>query len=379
MSVATAWPPSTEPGRELPAGLGGYVAVDLGAVVENWRRIGRLVGPGCAVSAVVKADAYGLGMAPVARALAEAGCRWFFVATPEEGLALAAAFAGRLPEARIAVLSGPDAGLLADGILLPVLNDLGQVARWRAEAPGRPAILHVDTGMGRLGMPPAEAARLAAFPELLAGLPVAAVMSHLACPDEPEHPLNEAQRRLFIRLASGLPPAPRSLSASYGCRLGPAYHLDLVRPGAALYGLNLTPGATNPMRPVLRLAARILQLRELKAGDTVGYGATWMADRPRRIATLGVGYADGIPRAAGNAGSCVIGGHVAPFVGRVSMDLLTIDVTGIPEPLVRPGGFIDVVGPESPIETLAGAGGAIGYELLTRLGPRLPRLHHGFD
>ncbi|HLY55117.1 MAG TPA: alanine racemase, partial [Stellaceae bacterium] len=190
MSVAIACPSNTD-APAVPAGSGGYVTVDLAAIVENWRRIGRIVGPGCTVAAVVKADAYGLGMAPVAQALARAGCRWFFVAPVEEGLALVEALDPDLSGLRIGVLSGPSVECLVAPSLVPVINDLGQLEAWRVMAPGRPAILNLDTGMARLGMPVSEAAHLAADPALLDGVPVAAVMSHLACPDQHDHPMNE--------------------------------------------------------------------------------------------------------------------------------------------------------------------------------------------
>jgi len=367
------------PHAEIPPGVTGILTVDLGAIVANWRRLQRRVGAGCIVAATVKADAYGLGLAPVALALADAGCRWFFVATLEEGAALAALLRRPHPACRIAVLAGPIADSAGDiaqiAALVPVLNDLGQIADWRQAAPGRPAMLHLDTGMSRLGLEPREADRLADEPELLAGIPLAAVMSHLACPDTPAHPMNARQRVAFENLARRLPPAPLSLAASYGIFLGAAYHYDMVRPGAALYGLNPLPDAPNPMDQVVGLKARILQVREIDAGRSVGYGARYTADRPHRVATLGVGYADGILCGAGDRASVHIGPVEVPIIGRISMDLITVDVSAVPSDCVRPGGFVDVLGPRYSADALARDSGTIGYELLTRFGTRLHRVY----
>jgi alanine racemase len=379
MSVATTCPTKTDPASPsgVPDTVGGWVAVDLASVQENWRSVERLVGPGCIAAAVVKADAYGLGMAPVAKALAGSGCRWFFVASADEGLSLAPVLAGDFPSARIAVLSGPAEPMAAFPSLVPVINDLSQLAAWRGAAPGRQAILHLDTGMSRLGMPPAEAAKLAARPALLDGIDLAFVMSHLACSDDRDNPMNERQRAEFVRLARLFPGIPRSLASSHGCFLGRPYQFDMVRIGAALYGLNPLPGDANPMRPVVGLRARILQLREIGAGETVGYGATWTARRPGRIATLGLGYADGILRAAGNNARCRVGPAEAPMIGRISMDLLSIDVSDVPSQFVHPGAVVDLVGPHYTVDELARDSGTIGYEVLTRLGPRLPRIYSG--
>jgi len=367
------------PRTEIPPGVTGILTVDLGAVVANWRRLQRRVGPGCIVAATVKADAYGLGLAPVALALAAAGCRWFFVATLEEGAALATLLRHPHPACRIAVLAGPIADSASDiaqsAALVPVLNDLSQIADWRRAAPGRPAMLHLDTGMSRLGLEPGEADRLADEPELLAGIPLAAVMSHLACPDTPAHPMNARQRAAFENLARRLPPVPWSLAASYGIFLGTAYHYDMVRPGAALYGLNPLPDAPNPMDQVIGLKARILQVREIDAGRSVGYGARYTADRLRRVATLGVGYADGILRGAGDRASVHIGPVEVPIIGRISMDLITVDVSAVPPDCVRPGGFADVLGPHYGADALARDSGTIAYELLTRFGARLHRVY----
>jgi alanine racemase len=362
---------------EISPGVTAILTVDLDAVVANWRLLQQRVGPGCSVAATVKADAYGLGVRPVALALAEAGCRQFFVATLEEGAELADILGPHHPGCRIAIIAGPIPGsaaaIAALPSLVPVINDLGQLEAWERAAPGRPAMLHLDTGMSRLGMEPTELRRLAREQERLSCVPIATVMSHLACPDLPEHPMNRDQLQLFETLTGLLPQIPRSLAASFGIFLGAEYHFDLVRPGAALYGLNPRPGQPNPMREVIGLKAKILQIREIDAGRSVGYGARYTADRSRRIATLGLGYADGIMRAAGDRASVYFGSIEVPIIGRVSMDLLTVDLSALPAHAAAPGDLVDIIGPHYGADDLARDSGTIGYELLTRLGPRLHR------
>lgn len=331
---------------------------------------------------MVKADAYGLGAVPVSRALWGAGCRSFFVATLDEGLTLRAA----LPEAAIHVLAGPvaaAAGEYVAGGLIPILNSLDEIAGWRAAARARgralPATLHLDTGMSRLGLPPAELERLVAEPERLHGIDLVVVMSHLACPDEPEHPQNPLQLAAFRRALARLRPAGARLSfaSSSGIFLGRAYHFDLARPGAALYGLRPQIGQPNQLRQVVRLQGKILQLREVDTGTPVGYGATHRFARPARLATVGVGYADGYLRSLSNRGSAVVGGRRVPVVGRVSMDLLTLDVSELPAGQLRPGDLVDLIGPDNPLDDLADQAGTIGYEILTSLGRRYARRYIG--
>jgi alanine racemase len=364
------------PGLSAPAEAASVLEIDLGAIAANWRALRDRVAPAeCA--AVVKADAYGLGAATVAPVLAAAGCRTFFVAHLGEGAALRAV----LPAPEIAVLNGLLPGteaVFAEHRLIPVLNDLGQLERWRAFGdPARrpPAILHVDTGMARLGLSPAEAAVVADEPERLAGVALRAVMSHLACADETGHPLNRIQLGRFAAARAGLPRAPASLAASSGIFLGEAYHFDLARPGVALYGVNPTPGAPNPMSQVVVLKARILQVRDVDPGATVGYGATHRFDRPSRVATVAAGYADGMLRSASNRGVAVIGGQKVPFVGRVSMDLITLDVSGLDPAQVRPGEFAQLIGKGHDVDDVARASGTIGYEVLTSLGRRYHRVY----
>jgi alanine racemase len=314
----------------------GVLRVNLGAIVANWRDLGAR--HGAQVAGVVKADAYGLGAGPVARALRDAGCATFFVAHLTEGLALRAAL-GAGPD--IVVLNGFPPGADGGAGLTPVLNHLGDVAAHAGR--GRPAVLHLDTGMARLGLDAREQAVLAEEPGRLSGLPLRWVMTHLACADEPGHPLNEAQRARFADAADRIAPGiPRSLANSSGLFLGPGFRSDLARPGCALYGINPTPGQPNPMRQVARVEAEVLQVREVAAGDTVGYGASWTAREPRRIATVAGGYADGYLRALSGRSFGLLHGRAVPLVGRVSMDLTTFDVTEIPE--ARPGDRLTLIG-----------------------------------
>jgi len=353
----------------LPPGQ-GVLRIDLAAVVANWRDLG--VRHGATVAGVVKADAYGLGAAAVGRALRDAGCGFFFVAHLTEGVALRAAL-GAGPD--IAVLNGFPPGADDGAGLLPVLNSLGDVEAWRGR--GLPALLHLDTGMARLGLDAREQAALAQDRSLLDGIALRYVMTHLACADEPDHPMNEGQRARFADAASRIAPGvPRSFANSSGVFLDAGFRSDLARPGCALYGVNPTPGVPNPMRQVVRVEAEVLQVREIAAGDTVGYGASFKADAPRRIATVAAGYADGYLRALSGRSFATLHGRAAPLVGRVSMDLTTFDVTDIPE--ARPGDRMLLVGGEGNTpDDIAARCGTIGYEILTSLGARYARVHEG--
>lgn len=338
----------------------GRLRIDLDAVAGNWRKLNALAPS----AGVVKADAYGLGMDRVAPALHRAGCAMFFVAELEEGAALRTL----LPDVEIAVLSAPVDGFQAayrDYRLLPVLNHAGDLAAW----PGEDAVLHIDTGMTRLGLDPADAAALE-------GRRFRLVMSHLACADEPDHRLNVAQHRLFAELA-GRFDAPASLANSSGIFLGPGYRFDVARPGMALYGLNPTPGLPNPMRPVVRLEARVLQVREVDRALTVGYGATAEARPGQRLATVAAGYADGYLRAASPRAGALLHGRRVPLVGRVSMDSIVLDVTGLPPGSVNPGDWAVLIGEGMDADALAEAAGTIGYEVLTSLGARYSRSYTG--
>ena len=359
-----------------PGAAGAILTIDLGALTDNYRlRHDRLSGADCA--AVVKADAYGLGAARVAATLSRAGCRHFFVAHLQEGIALRDVLPA---DAEIFILNGLMPGAEAaclDARLTPVLNSLSQVDGWTALARRRgqalPAILQVDSGMARLGLSPAEVDRLARDPARLDGVALRAVMSHLACADEPDHPANRAQLAMFEAQRRRLPPAPASFANSSGIFLGSDYHFDLARPGAALYGVAPVPGAPNPMRAVVRLDARIIQTREIAAGHAVGYGQAFKAAGPTRIATLSVGYADGWLRSVGRTGFAYVGDRALPIAGRVSMDSLTLDITALPEDMLRPGDFVELLGAHQSIDDVAAAAGTIGYEILTGLGGRYQR------
>ncbi len=348
--------------------------IDLAAIAENWRLLAARAAPG-AVAGVVKANAYGLGADKVAPALRAAGCRHFFVAHLAEGIALRETLG---PGPMIAVLNGFAPGADGDAALVPVLNSLGDVhshaAAGRSAGQARRALLHLDTGMARLGLDAAEQARLAADHSLLAGLDLLYVMTHLACADEPEHPLNAEQAARFARACASLPKLKRSFANSSGLFLGSDYASDLSRPGCALYGINPTPGAPNPMRQVLQLEAPVLQIRDIPAGASVGYGASFVAARPSRIATIAVGYADGYLRSLSGQGGAAYRGLILPMVGRVSMDLITLDVTDAPG--LVPGDAVTLIGGAAPSpDDLAARAGTIGYEILTSFGARYRRAY----
>ncbi len=366
--------PAFESAAELSFEDAAELYIDLDAVAANWRALSR----GGAVAAVVKADGYGLGAAQVATRLFAEGCRHFFVARPEEALAIRAC----VPGAMLAVLNGlwpGAAGTLARHGVAPVLGSLAEIDAWAAEArrcgQPLPALLHVDTGMNRLGLDPDELDRLASHHSRLDGIDVLYVMTHLVSSDHPADPVNERQRRAFAAACDRLPPAPRSLANSSGLFLGAAFGSDLARPGAALYGVNPTPGRPNPMQPVVRLRARVVQIRRVPTGGSVGYDSQWTAARPSRIATVSVGYADGFHRALTNRAVAHFDEQPLPLVGRVSMDLSTFDVTDAPGLL--PGDWLDLIGPHQGIDAVAALAGTNGYEMLTSLGRRYRRVYRG--
>lgn len=351
------------------------LTIDLDAIAANWRLLGTLH-PSGPVAGVVKADGYGVGALPVATRLYREGCRHFFVAHPGEAMAIRPA----VPEAMVAVLNGLTDGAEREYVahgLTPVLGSLHELALWRraGAAAGQPlpALLHVDTGMSRLGLDPDELARLHADPSLLDGVAIRYVMTHLASPECPDDPQNAAQRARFLAACAVLPRLPRSLAASSGIFLGAEFGSDLARAGAALYGINPTPDRRNPMRPVVRLRARVLQLRTIQAGETVGYNATWTAPRPTVIATAGIGYADGWLRSLSNRAVALFDGTPVPLVGRVSMDLSTFDVTGCPA--IQRGDWLDLIGPGQSVDDVAHAAGTNGYEVLTSLKQRFERTY----
>jgi alanine racemase len=361
----------------------GVLTVDLDAIVANWRKLEKTAVPAeCA--GVVKADAYGCGTGPVARALAGAGCKTFFVASLDEAVAARAA----VPQAALYVLDGffQNCG---DGYAKidarPVIGDLNELAEWdvfcRRSGWTGGAAIHIDTGMNRLGLTIAEAQGI--IPRINAGdHGITLVMSHLACSELLNHPLNAKQLASFREIASLFAGVPASLSNSSGVFLGAQFQFDMVRPGAALYGVNPTPEADNPMQPVVDLKARIVQVRNVDKGETVGYGGTWTARRPTKLAIVSAGYADGYFRAGssndGTRGAeVIVAGKRCPVAGRVSMDLIAVDVTDLEKNAARRGHMVTLIGEGITVDELAHHFGTIGYEVLTSLGPRYARVYRG--
>ncbi len=365
-----------------PSHAGAILTIDLGAIAANYRLL-REKAPGAECACVVKADAYGLGMDRVAPALAAAGCRTFFVAQTGEGIALR----NRLPEAAVHVLNGlagADPEIFAEHRLVPVLNSLAEIEAWARFCRDRGTALatdiHADTGMSRLGLTGQEVALLAAEPGRAEGMAVSCVMSHLACAEEQDNPLNRQQLLAFGGVLAALAPAlsGKALFAnSSAIFLGTDYHFDMVRAGAALYGIAPVAGQPNPMAQVVNLQGKILQVREIDTPQTVGYGATHRAARTEKIATVAIGYADGYPRALSNSGGGYIGGIRAPVVGRVSMDLTTLDVSRVPDDQTRPGAMVELIGPHNPVDQVAADAATIAYEILTNLGRRYHRVYTG--
>ena len=353
------------------------LTVDLSAIVANWQLLrSNFTGQECA--AVVKADAYGLGMVPVSTALSNAGCHTFFVATLEEAIALRAA----LPDVRILVFHGVQAGeefAFAAHRLIPVLCSREQIARWKpvaAEHVHAISALHIDTAMGRLGLQQEEfAALMREEPDMPERTRAGLLMSHLACASEPEHPLNAEQLALLTEAAALAPGIPVSFCNSGGIFLGRENHFQLARPGCSLYGIAPHEPARNPMRQVATWEAPILMTRTITREQSVGYGATAVAKKGTRIATVASGYADGYLRHLSNKGVGYLGEHRVPLIGRVTMDMLCFDVTHAPEALVREGACITLLGDRDGIrvDDVAAAAGTIGYEVLTRIGPRVAR------
>jgi alanine racemase len=365
---------------------GAVLTIDLVAVKENWRRLKARAGS-AECGAAVKGNAYGLGIDHVARALWDAGCRSYFVARPKEGEELRAI----LPDATIYVLDGLFAGqaeFYAKLNLCPALISTSEAREWSAfgRVYGRklPCAIHVDTGINRLGFSAAEFAALLEDGFTMEGLNVSLLMSHLACADDPGHPMNGRQAEAFRAVRARLPGVPASLANSSGIFLGDGFTHDLVRPGIALYGGNPTQKVANPMHAVAILEGTVMQLREIGAGDTVGYGATWQAAGPSLVAVLGAGYKDGVPRALSSReqegpAQVFIGGRRCPVIGRVSMDMMAIDVTGLPPGTVARGTRAEILGRNIAIDEVASWAGTISYELLTRLGSRYARLYTGLE
>jgi len=364
-----------------PEGFGATLTVDLDAVAENWRRLKARVGR-ARVAGVVKADAYGLGLAKVGPALYRAGCRDFFVARLSEGQRLRVV----VPEqdASITVLDGfaqRSGEAYVRSELKPALNDLGQIEDYAALARrlGRklPAVLHIDTGMNRLGLSKGEAEILVQDRSRLDTIDLALVMSHFVASEEPGSPIAARQIADFAAWRRRFPGTEASLANSSGVFLGDTVHYDLVRPGVAIYGGNPLPGHANPMLQTIELTAEIIQVRSIDRGESVGYGATHIATRAQRIATVPVGYADGYPRSLSAKGSALVNGVLVPVVGRVSMDLITLDVTALAPDTVRPGTRATLIGGALDVDGVGETAGTISYEVLTRLGQRYRRDYRG--
>lgn len=339
------------------------LTIDLGAICANWKALAAMNAGETA--AVVKADAYGLGAAQVSKALAKAGARTFFVAQAEEGVVVRDALG---PGPRICVFGGHmdgDAALLRDADLIPMLNSIDQMLRHVEALPGHPFGIQLDSGMNRLGMEPGEWSALRDI--ALSQNPVL-VMSHLACADEPTHGMNEFQLQTFRQMTDGIE-APRSLAATGGTILGPDYHFDMTRPGIGLYGGLPYVDA----RPVVSLSIPVIQVRDVNPGESVGYGNSWVARVPSKIATISAGYADGIIRAMGPKAHVWAGETRCKIVGRISMDLIGVDVG----PVKVMTDHVELMGQHQSIDTLAEAAGTIGYEILTSLGSRYARKYIG--
>ncbi len=341
------------------------LTVSLDAIAENWRQL-RAHHKKSACAAVVKADAYGLGMVPVARRLAAEGCGTFFVATLAEAITLRAA----ISDPQIYVFEGYLDGeekAYAEHRLRPVLNTHAQFERARQHEILPFCALHIDTGMGRLGLNVEEA-------HSATGAPVALLMTHLACASDPAHPLNGEQLRLFEAARTHFSGVPCSVANSSGIFLGPEYHYDLGRPGCSLYGITPNPELPNPMRQVAELTAPILQIRAAERDQSVGYGASVSVKKGARILTAGIGYADGLHRIASNSEIKVyIGEHTLPLLGRVSMDLTCWDASDVSLQTLEKSCFVSLINARQPVDRVAEICHTIGYEIFTRLGNRVQR------
>ncbi|HZY69019.1 MAG TPA: alanine racemase [Devosia sp.] len=369
------------PAPAIVTGYGPRLTIDLGAIQRNWLALDK-VSSGALTGAAVKADAYGTGMVPVAKALFAAGTRFFFVATPDEGIQLRAA----VPDSFIFVLNGLPPGaapLLVGERLMPVINSLPQLEEWLVACLGRnealPAALHFDTGMNRLGFRLGETSIVKRMCEDVGYAPQV-IMSHLACADQPQHEKNRTQLALFSSVLTQFPNVPASLANSAATMTSREMHFQMVRPGIALYGGRAVNGRRNPMMPVVTLEAPILQVRECKTGESVGYGATYILPRDTRVAIIALGYADGFIRSASSTnqhpgGRVYLRGRICPVLGRVSMDMFAVDITDLGNDIPAPGEFVEVLGPHVGVDDQADPAGTIGYEFLTSLKGRYSRTY----
>ncbi|CAN5896235.1 alanine racemase [soil metagenome] len=355
---------------------GALLKIDLHALRQNYRTLRQRLGA-AQCGAAVKADAYGLGAVRVSQTLVDEGCKHLFVAHLEEAIALRP----HIPESvAIYVMHGSPVGYEAEFIehrCVPILNSVDQILAWRELAQSRqmalPAIIQLDTGMSRMGLSGKEVQAWLADPGFIRGIDLQYLMSHLACAEDQQHPMNQQQLQAFRALRGLLPSCGASLANSSGIFLGAEFHFDLARPGAALYGVAPVAGMVNPMQAVAHLQGRIIQTREIAAGAGVGYGLTWRSTETSRIATVAVGYADGWLRSLSNRGVAHIAGIAAPMVGNVSMDTITLDVSRIPVEQLGPGTLVDLISANNTVDQVAGRAGTIGYEILTSLGLRYQR------
>ena len=337
------------------------LTIDLTAIAANWHALDRLTE--CETAAVIKADAYGLGIGKVGPALAKAGARLFFVAAAEEGLKLRRVL-GSGPS--ICVFSGHmpgDADMIRAADLTPMVNSVDQLLTHVEALPGHPFGIQLDTGMNRLGMEPAE---WSAVRDIAIAQNPVLIMSHLACADEPDHLMNQLQLDCFTDMTEGLD-IPRSLAATGGVLLGDKYHFDLTRPGVGLYGGLPFVDAT----PVVSLDVPVIQTRDVAAGESVGYANAFVAKSQTRVATIAAGYADGLIRAMGSGATLTHNGRKLPVIGRVSMDMITVDVSALAEVPEH----LQLIGTHQSVDTVADFAGTIGYEILTSLGARYDRVY----
>lgn len=362
---------------------GGRLTIDLDAIAQNWAFLNGRLTEATECAAALKADAYGTGQEKAGQALYAAGCRTFFVAVPTEALALRQT----LPDAVIYALDGLFPGTtehFLDHGIRPVLGSLEELVEWaeacKTAGKSLEAAVHVDTGIHRLGLSPEEFSSALSDPGLLGPFEPSLVMSHLACGSTPAHPMNDSQLKLFREITEPVAHLPRSLANSAGVLMGSEYHFDLVRPGIALYGGQAIENEANPMKPVAKVEARIMIVRDVPEGDTIGYGARQTARRPLKNAVVAAGYADGLLRRASSTDEQsgafgMIGGHRAPILGRISMDMITLDVTDVPEKLLKRGAFVEMLGPNVAAADLAAYAETIDYEYLTSLGQRFERVY----
>jgi alanine racemase len=358
------------------AGASGYLSIDMTALVANYRQLSARADT-AVTGAVVKADAYGLGAVTASQALFDAGCRHFFVALACEAFNLRP----HLPvDAILYILNGVTPGLeatCADRNIIPVLNTPAQIHQWATLATERgvrlPAVIQFDTGMARLGLSPEETNHLASTPESLAALDIRFLMSHLACADTPANAGNAAQLSHMRDISALFPDVPISFANSGGIFIGDGFLQHIVRPGIALYGGAPNDTTPNPMQAVISLHVAVIQTRTVPAGTRIGYGGTYVAEQAMRLATIGAGYADGLPRALSPNGSAWLGDIRLPIVGRISMDSLMVDISALPEDGLIAGDFVELIGPHQSLDAIAADAGTISYEILTSLGRRFHR------